>query len=299
MDTDWTKHLYAFDVIVVRHAESFNNTLYDQIRKILGPEYTEEDFVKEEMKLRQPDSDLSTRGYEQTKKLRSFLANGGWSNIVKDKKSWLALSSPMKRCLLTSDAIHTGLGVPVTVDPELYETGGAFDENGIALPGISEAEVLATYPGYTCIDGMQNGFFSSHELQESNAEFDERAYHLSERLWGLFMDSVEKQKRGEPDFLNGVILVAHGNLLSAIINCLLTQSRSPRVGLFIHENSGFSHIELHLEDVSGRKSIAMKQMNDYAHLMGDHDSSTSSNPMRGGNHTTNDHWIQEFFVKKA
>jgi broad specificity phosphatase PhoE len=299
LDIDWTKSLYAFDVIFVRHAESFNNTLYDVIREKLGPSCSEEDFVKEEMKLRQSDSDLSRRGYEQTSKLRSFLKNGGWSNIVKDKSSWLALSSPMKRCLLTADAINNGLGVPVTVDPQLYETGGAFDENGMALRGICEAEVLATYPGYTCLNGMQNGFFSEHKVKESDPDFDERAYLLSERLWQYFTDSVELQKRGETKFLKGVVVVAHGNLLSAIINCLLTQSRTPRMGLFLHENSGYSHVELHYEDVRRRRTVAMKQLNDHAHLMADHDSFANTNPMRCGNHTTNDHWIQEFFVKKC
>lgn len=282
----------------VRHAESFNNTLYEHIRHVLGPNCTEEEFVHEEMKLRQSDSDLSRRGYEQTKKLRSYLASGGWSKIVKDKSSWVALSSPMKRCLLTADAIHHGLGVPVTVDPNLHETGGAFDDNGHALPGISEAEVMANYPGYTCLDGMQNGFFSGREVKESVPEFDERAYQISQRLWQYFLESVEKRKRGEMNFLQGVVLVAHGHLLSAIINCLLSHAKTPRMGLFIHENTGYSHIEFHYEDVWNRKSIALKQLNDHSHLMADHDGDSNTNPMRCGNHTTDDHWIQEFFVKK-
>lgn len=295
MDSDWTKHIYQFDVIFVRHAESYNNTLYQEIRDDLG-ECSDAVFSLEETKRRQSDSTLSKRGFEQVMKLRSFLKRGGWSGIIKNKRRWVALSSPMKRCLLTADAVHNDVGIPVTVDPTLYETGGAYDANGAALPGVSEADIVRDYPGYSCKPGMENGFFANRSHKETDPEFDERAFGIANMIWSACCDSVQARKSGATDSLEGMVIVAHGNLLSAVINCLLTQSKTPRTGLFVHENSGFSHIELHYDAMRGRKAIAMKQLNEYSHLAAQTDSETQENPMRCGNHTTDDHWIQEFLV---
>ncbi len=59
----------ATNVIFVRHAESFNNSLYQHIYDTYGSDISEERFQMEEERLRQSDPDLSTKGYQQAQAL--------------------------------------------------------------------------------------------------------------------------------------------------------------------------------------------------------------------------------------
>lgn len=287
-NNDWTKHLYKFDLILVRHAQSYNNTLYDEIRRDLGTDITDEEFVKEENKRRQSDSTLSERGFQQVLHQKKYLLNNGWNHIIKNKNKWLTLSSPLKRCLLTAQGISEGLQLPVTVHPQLYETGGCYNDKLEGLCGISEKEINELY-NFNCLPGMENGFYYNRKTMETNNEFDQRSYEVSQKIWDYFLDSIEKQKLNKLDYLEGLILVAHGNLLSALINCLMTQSNTPRLGLYVHDNTGYSHIELYYDNLNDRKCFIMKQFNEYQHLI-----INNNIDLRSGNDTLNDHWIQEF-----
>lgn len=119
---DWTKSIKKTEIIFFRHAESFNNVIYETLRKIHGDDVSEEVLVIEEQKLRQADSELSERGLVQVQNLEKYVGGGGLSSFM-DDGSWGVVCSPMQRCLLTCKAVSNGLGKSVVVNPRLYEAG--------------------------------------------------------------------------------------------------------------------------------------------------------------------------------
>lgn len=129
-DFDRMSAVYSMDVFLVRHAQSYNNCLYDVLRAEMG-DVCNDAIMKEQALRHESDCGLSEGGYEQIDRLEAFLSRGGWSHAIKDSKpeSWVVQSSPMKRCLLTATAIQRGLGWPVFVNPNLYETGGCYHKN--------------------------------------------------------------------------------------------------------------------------------------------------------------------------
>lgn len=118
------------NVFFVRHAESFNNCIFESIYSKYGKNISEEKLLEEEGKLRQPDCDLSERGKLQAKKLGEFIQRGGFhsiSSMITDSDEFEIFSSPMRRTLLTAEQISLGMNnVDVTVMSNLYESSGCY-----------------------------------------------------------------------------------------------------------------------------------------------------------------------------
>ena len=131
-ETDWK----CTNLILVRHAESTNNCLFDKIKEEhKGKEIDEETLDREECQRREADCGLSEKGLLQAKKLGNFFnynfQRESRSSIVKDvleyKDNWGLYSSPMKRCLMTCQQISIGLNnKKVSVIPNVYESSGCY-----------------------------------------------------------------------------------------------------------------------------------------------------------------------------
>ena len=116
------------EIILIRHAQSFNNRLYEYIRNLHGPNITDEFLVQEEIRLRQPDCILSDFGERQVKLLENYAASGGLAKCLgkssnDDLNDYILVSSPMKRCIMTSQALINGLGKDCIIKSNLYESG--------------------------------------------------------------------------------------------------------------------------------------------------------------------------------
>ena len=117
------------EIVFFRHAQSYNNLIYEELKGKYGTD-ADPDFLKvERRKLRQSDCTLSKKGFQQQALLRMFAQNGGLKKCLglspHDKlDDWALISSPMRRCLLTSQALAKGLQKPVYVHPMFYESGG-------------------------------------------------------------------------------------------------------------------------------------------------------------------------------
>ena len=89
--------------------------------------------------MHESDCSLSSRGVLQSSLLGSFLSGGGMRVLSGDSSTssstsgnnWNIFSSPMKRCLFTSQQVSIGLGPDksVTVLPFLYESQGCYRLN--------------------------------------------------------------------------------------------------------------------------------------------------------------------------
>jgi broad specificity phosphatase PhoE len=95
--------------------------------------------------MREADCALSPRGCRQAELLGTLFSTGSiipkrtWNN-------WHIYSSPMKRCLLTSQEVSKGLDdKTVTVFPFLYESHGCYkydeNENYIVEKGLSKVDI--------------------------------------------------------------------------------------------------------------------------------------------------------------
>ena len=247
MHSDWTKSIEMTEILFVRHAESFNNVLYDFIRKQHGDDVSEEFLDKEEERLRQPDSSLSENGCKQIQLLQTSCENGLFSQLVDETncfRDWIVLSSPMRRCLLTSQAFAKGLKLPIYVHPRLYESGGCYamvEGKQVVLKGSTKQEVESEYNNYRCLPGMEDGWYANSDSIESFAGFKTRAQTIVDLIWSLHHTPKEQRQINDIPFHN-LIIVIHGNLLNAVITGL--QGIKDSNCLVTHNNTGCTRIQL-------------------------------------------------------
>jgi len=262
--------------IFIRHAESYNNSLYEIIFNKLGKNITEDVLIAEEIRLRQPDCGISSRGERQAQLLGEYIKE---NKLNLDLKNTQLFSSPMYRCLLTTNFLsNCNSDIKVTVNPLLYETGGCYDHTStnetIGLKGLTTNEVIERFPSFTCMDGMENGWYK-HSTVESSIDYHKRVDILVDWIYSLHNNNSTNQS---------FILVFHGNLLSSLLNRLM-QSKS----LIVHNNTGFSHVQIMSIEMNNRieRVSAVKSLNRVNHLI--HDSTLFT-----GDDVIDDHWIQEY-----
>jgi len=277
----------TFNVVLIRHGESLNNTIYDAVRLRLGEDVTEQVMEEEESRLRQPDPSLSERGFEQARRLGQFIGTCGGmfcgQTLFGSSESWQIYSSPMLRALLTTremvapaKALNPSLTVRVRHD--LYESGGCHDQHS-ALPGSTKSDIESAFPGFVCESGMEEGWYAGNAGQETSQQFIDRMDRIAEWLIAL---------------RRNVILVCHGNLISGLINRLILSSmgnkRHTGVGcLFTHNNTGYSHLQLIPQTLPEEAITAVMAVNRTDHLLVPDDAH-----LIAGSHPFDDHWVQEY-----
>lgn len=226
------------DLILIRHAESTNNIL------------SRKSASHEEL-IFDSDCDLSNYGFMQAKQLNSTIKvrGGYWPDLATEK--WLVYCSPMLRCLRTATVALDGIDKQVFVNKHLHEAGGCFskgvDGEIVGVSGRTTDEIKNIFPNVVCDTGMENGWYD-RDHKETRDEFHARVSCITEWLWDNVTTTHQKQTQpydGSPT--NGIVLVAHGNVLSRILGDLLSiKERDVMDNLFLHLNTGVSHLTLHL-----------------------------------------------------
>ena len=273
------------DLILIRHAESKNNRLYEAIRDKHGDNLSETAFLREEAHLRHPDCGLSELGLRQLEHLQAY----EWHDYFLKADAFpkcQVFSSPMQRCLLTAQAVGRSLRsrmtAPVTVHPNLFEEGGCYtslpDGVAIGLPGATWIDIGQRFPEFVCPEISPRGWYDRSQ-KEKSADYDARALEVARWIWFMQQDMLRSGH-------GALVLVTHGNIMSAIISTLFTGN--PHAALFIHSNTGHTHIELFSK---GDRNMAVCQSaNKVTHLLGE----TS---LIGGDHAVDDRWIQQFALR--
>ena len=270
------------DLILVRHAESVNNVLADQIRRTYGPDVAESTLVALEARMQLPDCGLSDRGHRQLEQLQRydwrdyFLKEGAFPRCK-------VFSSPMQRCLLTARAVgaslRSSMDEPVVVRADLFEEGGCYqhqdDGTPIGLPGTAWQDICAQFPDFVCPQATRRGWYDRAHIETAD-EFHARAFDIVGWIWAMQQDMLRSGH-------GALVLVMHGNIMSAIMSALF--SGAAHRALYKHCNTGHTHIEL----VShGNKNLTVCQsVNKVTHLLHERD-------LIGGDHSVDDRWIQQF-----
>lgn len=276
-----TLNLRKTDIIFIRHGESANNETYELVRNQFGEDLTPEQYEIELGKLHNPDCSLSDRGFQQIEILKNFIAEGGMSRVITNADEWRLFSSPMNRCMITSNEIGNGFNKRVTVVPFLYESDGCYarlDNHATkGQPGMTAAQVHEKFPNLDCAPGMENGWYHL-EHKETHRQFLERSATVAEWLWKLHEQSPED--RG---FKTGCVISAHGNLIQAVISSLVG---SPNM-MLTHDNTGFAHVQLWTDLDTGKNIPAIMFTNCIDHLRGKPE-------LVAGGAVVEGHWIQEY-----
>jgi broad specificity phosphatase PhoE len=288
---DWKK----LTIIMVRHAESKNNCIFDIITSQFGGNVSQETLAEETFKLREADCTISERGSQQAEVLGLHVFNGGLK--VNNLTNWTVVTSPFKRCLLTCKAITDKvLFKKIIVNPLLYEIFGCFDTNTdgstIGRVGYTAQDIQTTF-GFTCETGMENGWYQL-PVKESHEEFDMRVEKIVEWLWEKVEESQEDTNTDLRNTDNGLLMVIHGMLMSAVISSLTKACN----GLVVHNNTGYTSLELFSTDkyfstktnsYEKKRIVGIKYINRIDHLL--------SNPnLITGDRVFDDNWMQEFLV---
>ena len=210
------------DLILVRHAESGNNVLAEQIRQAHGADVPEATLIGQEARMRHPDADLSDRGHRQLEQLSRY----DWSDYFMKAGAFprcKVFTSPMQRCLLTAQAVGTSLRAsmdePVVVGPDLFEEGGCYhhqeDGTPMGLPGASWQDIGARFPEFACPPASPRGWYDRAHIETAD-EFHARAFDIVDWIWRMQQDMLRSGHAV-------LVLVMHGNIMSAIISTLFLE----------------------------------------------------------------------------
>ncbi len=273
------------DLILIRHAESGNNVLADQIRQKYGPDVTQASLIEHEARMRLPDCGLSERGYRQLEHLAGydwrdyFLKAGAFPKCK-------VFSSPMQRCLLTARAVSTSLrssmDQPVVVRPDLFEEGGCYhhqeDGKPVGLAGAAWQDISAQFPDFVCPQATRRGWYDRANIETAD-EFHARAFDIAGWIWSMQQDLLRSGH-------GALVLVMHGNIMSAIMSTLF--SGAPHRALYKHCNTGHTHIELFSH--GGKNMTVCQSVNKVTHLLNERE-------LIAGDHAVDDRWIQQFATR--
>ena len=302
-EIDWSRDVYdkRTEMVVIRHAESNNNVLYDIIRSELGSDTPGSIIEAEEAKRRDADCTLSDKGFTQAKHLGDYFKDGFGYAVANDSNidDWIIISSPMKRCCLTAQEISKSLdNKKVIVLPNLYEFGGCYDhvyENGIyqnktkGLIGRTKEDIEIQHENFTCcnFDEEKIGWYHNNE-SETLEQFRERCKKVVDWIWSLHEQDFSSRRIGNetPLGFKNIILVGHGLLNSNVIANLMGCEDDDRY-LVVHNNTGVSKLELYSAK-ENKRVAAVKSVNLLNHL-------NNNIELMTGDHITADHWIQEIF----
>jgi transcriptional regulator of NAD metabolism len=129
---------------------------------------------------------------------------------------------------------------------------------------------------------MESGWFKLAR-SENCEEFNHRSDEIVSWLHDLQKVSVKDRVIGETKGVDTVILVIHGNLMSAIINRLMRSNQ-----IIVHKNTAYSHVQL-VTAPAGKHVTALKFLNRADHL-----SAPGDVHLQTGDDIIRDSWLHEF-----
>ncbi len=224
------------ELFLIRHAQSFNNSLTDSSQRVADPELT----------------DL---GHIQAAYLADFVAAG--TNRAPQRKTYVStpdthrgegfginrlICSPMWRALQTAYYISERTGLAPEVWPDIHEQGGIYLEQGsdgpVGLPGKSRTQILEGFPNALLPDTInEQGWWNNREFETWDV-----CYRRAERVVDQLFAILDRPER--------IGMVSHGAFLDALLKVLVKdlvlripgEFGIPAPMYFQHYNTGISHL---------------------------------------------------------
>lgn len=235
---------------IIRHAQSTNNALADQRRRVCDPPLTE-------------------LGFRQAQLVAHHLATGSNPDYVigQSDEDTTALTkqgynikhlycSAMHRALLTAQPIARALGLRPEVWVDIHEHGGIFLEHDdargiIGYPGKTRPEILKEFPDYILPAEITNeGWWNPASGMEDWPACHGRAIKVANTLrqWAA-------TRNGER-----VAIVSHGGFIDALLKALTYQLPSPHL-FYHHYNTAITRVDFRADS-----RIDIRHINRFDHL---------------------------------
>ena len=239
----------AMYLYLIRHAQSANNALAEPGLHNPG---------------RSSDPGLTERGKAQAEALRKRFELEREATPTRSVEVW---SSPMRRCLLTSSAVGSGLGVRVRVRSDLHEHGGCFEgaRGGEGAPightGMTREEIEKEFPICDAPKDMENGWWDPSRGCESVVDAQSRVDKVSKWLWG----KARAMHDGDEPRAD-VYVVAHGMFIDILLKTLFDSPRTTgkQSSLFCSQNACVHR--LHFDIATDGPCVGFQVFNDVTHL---------------------------------
>jgi 2,3-bisphosphoglycerate-dependent phosphoglycerate mutase len=213
------------ELIIIRHAQSTNNTLADP-------------------RDRDRDAPLTELGTRQAQIVAQHLATGTsrvpWKSDQRGYGITRLYCSPMWRSLQTTQFIGQALGLAPEVWVDVHEHGGIYLDQGeeeglVGYPGKTRQEILAEFPHYVLPEGITEQGWWNQGYEDVTA-LRERAIRVAEELRKR---AIEEEER--------IAVVSHAGFINALLKALLNQW--PIYHFWYHHyNAAISRIDFHSDD---------------------------------------------------
>jgi len=249
-------------VYLVRHAQSENNVLAAP-----GLDCAE----------RSADPGVTARGRRQIDALEARFARARAENGAKR----IALyASPMRRCLLTANAMARGMQTRAEVMVDAHEHGGCFrgargrddadgDASGdasrtsraIGERGMTRDEIEREFDGVDASDVRTIGWWDASRGCETVAEAQTRASGVARYL----MDKARAMANKKEEEMD-VCIVTHGMFIDMLLKTLfdVPRTRGKQGALFCSQNACVH--ELHFDIAEDGDTVGLRVFNDVTHI---------------------------------
>ena len=252
-------------LILIRHAESHNNFVWDKLTTKY-PVYEErpKNFYDLYNAQRNADPELSELGYKQAEAVGKEISK----RLVTYEKPIELRSSPMNRTLLTTTAIEKQCGNDVFPTFQVYEgyfeQGGCFDNDSKGIPGRTGQEIRNAFPKAQPNWDLGKGWYEATYKDMPVEHRDLILPRVKRVVDDIWKNDVPRLKNGT------LIVVVHGNFLDVMIKELLSSNNDLNF-CAIHENTGISSFKLQHDagKMKNKKRVYIEGINSYHHLLQD------------------------------
>lgn len=238
------------ELFLIRHAQSYNNALGDERRRIVDPPLTE-------------------IGLRQAELLAAFLANGSDYESAPCEGEptnggngcghgiTRLYTSAMQRALQTAQAIGRALGLRPEVWVEVHEHGGMWLDHGepvgvVGYPGMSRSEIAARFPEAIL----------PPEITEEGWYDPTQGYETWEQAAGR-AERVAAQLRARVPSDEHIAIISHGGFSHLLLRVLLHVMPEGDV-FFHHDNTGITRLRFYENE-----QVSLRYLNRVSHLPGE------------------------------
>jgi broad specificity phosphatase PhoE len=183
-------------LFLVRHGQSFNNTLPDGKGRVADPP-------------------LTAIGERQAPQVAQYLANGAAKDPYNEGGSTSGFgitrlfTSAHLRCLQTSAPIAEALNLDPEIWVDVHEECGIWLDGHPTMSGMTRLEIAEQFPRVVIPDEIgKEGWWN--RPRETEAEWVARADRVADQLWREFADTDEH-----------LAIVAHGGFIKDLVSALI------------------------------------------------------------------------------
>jgi len=184
------------NLYLVRHGQSFNNTLPDGEGRVADPPLTE-------------------KGEQQAPLVAQFLASGEGKDPYRSEGPAAGFgitklyTSAHLRCLQTSEPIAEALDLDPEIWVDVHEECGIWMDGHDTMPGLNRSDISARFPRVSIPPEIdERGWWN--RPKETESQWLARAQRVADQLWQDHADSDDN-----------IAIVAHGGFIKDLVGALL------------------------------------------------------------------------------